>query len=126
MFSPRGKEYIWLEDVKNVRGILEEKMMWMEFEKLFRKEYLLERYYDDRVKELYELKMGSMANEDYTSRFLELLRYVPYFMENKVNIHRFISGLAVAFKKRINFYETRSLEEAIKILKHCYKRERQS
>jgi len=30
--------------------------------------------------------MGSMIDEEYTSRFLELLRYVPYLMEEKAKI----------------------------------------
>ena len=30
--------------------------------------------------------MGSMTDEEYTSIFLELLRYVPYLKEEKANI----------------------------------------
>ena len=72
-----------------------------------------ERCFDDRVKELYELNMGSMTNDEYTSIILELLRYVPYLKEEKVKIQRFISGLSVTFKDRIEFDEPRSLEEDI-------------
>jgi len=57
--------------------------------------------------------MGSMTDDEYTSRFLELLRYVPYLTEEKAKIQRFISGLLVAFKDRIKFDEPISLEEAI-------------
>lgn len=35
-------------------------------------------------------------------------------------IQRFISGLSVSFKDRIRFDEPRSLEEAIRKLKHYY------
>eukprot|EP00253_Pinus_taeda_P016944 PITA_16944 len=72
-FSLKGKEDIWWEYLKTVRGIHEEDLTWNEFERLFKKKYLLERYFDDRAKESCELKMGSMTNEEYTSRFLELL-----------------------------------------------------
>jgi len=41
------------------------------------------------------------------------LRYVPYLTKDKAKIHRFISGLPVAFKDKIEFDEPRSLEEAI-------------
>ena len=82
--------------------------------------YLLERYFNDKEKEFYELNMGSMMDDEYTSRFLELLRYVPYLTEEKAKIERFISGLLVAFKDRIEFDETRSLEEDIRKLRHCY------
>ena len=69
-FSLKGKTNIWWEYIKNVRGIQEEKLTWNEFERLFRKKYLSERYYDDRAKEFYELKMGSMTNEEYIVYFL--------------------------------------------------------
>jgi len=57
--------------------------------------------------------MGSMTDDEYISRFLELLRYVPYLEEEKSKIHRFDSGLPVSFKDRIDFDEPSSLEEAI-------------
>eukprot|EP00253_Pinus_taeda_P005252 PITA_05252 len=63
-----------------------------------------------------------MIDDEYTSRFLELLRYVPYVTGEKVNIHRFISRLPVAFKDKIDFDEPRSLEEAIHKLRHCYEK----
>ena len=68
-------------------------MTWSEFERLFRKNYLPERYYDDRVKEFYKLQMGSMLYDEHTSKFLEILRYVPYLKDEKVKIQRFVSGL---------------------------------
>jgi len=58
-------------------------------------------YYDDKGKEFYELQMGSVTDNEYTSRFLELLRYVPYLKEDKAKVHRFISGLPVAYKDKI-------------------------
>lgn len=92
MFSLKGKENIWWEDVKNVRGIREEDLTWSAFERNFRKKYVSERYYDDKEKEFNELKMKSMIDEEYIGRFFELLRYVPYLKEEKANIQRFISG----------------------------------
>ena len=41
--------------MKNVKGIREEELVWDEFERLFKKKYLSERYYDDKAKEFYEL-----------------------------------------------------------------------
>jgi len=43
--------------------------------------------------------MGSVTDEEYTSKFLELLRYVPYLKEEKAKIQRFINGLLIAFKR---------------------------
>ena len=98
MFSLKGKVEIWGEDVNNVRGIWEDYLNWSELQRLFRKNYLSKRYYDYGAKYFYELKMGSMTNEEYTSILLDMLRYVPYIKKEKLKIHRFISGLSVALK----------------------------
>ena len=52
--------------------------------------------------------------EEYANRFLELLRYVRYIKDEKVKIHRFLSGLPQSYKDRIEFYEPRTMEEAIR------------
>jgi len=52
-FSLKGKADIWWEDVKNARCIHEEDLPWSEFEWLFKKNNLSERYFDDREKEIY-------------------------------------------------------------------------
>lgn len=50
IFSLKGKENIWWEDVKNVRGIYEEDLAQSELKRHFRKKYISERYYGDREK----------------------------------------------------------------------------
>eukprot|EP00253_Pinus_taeda_P022770 PITA_22770 len=72
------------------------------------------------AKEFYELRIGSTTDEEYTSRFLELLRYVPYLREEKAKFHRFISGFPIGYRDHIEFDEPISLEEAIRKLKYCY------
>lgn len=106
--------------MKNSRSIREEELIWDEFERCFKEIYLSERYYDDRAKEFYKLRMGSMKDDEYTSIFLELLRYVSYLKDEKVKIQRFISGLPKEFRDHIDFDEPQSFEEAIRKLKHCY------
>lgn len=66
--------------------------------------------------------MGSMKDEEYTRRFLELLRYVPCLIEDKAKIHRFISVFLVAFNYRIEFDEPSSLVESIWKLSHYYEK----
>lgn len=66
------------------------------------------------------MKMRYMNNEEYTSRFLDLLMYLRYLKEDKVKIQRFISGFLIVFKDNIEFDEPRSLEEPIIKLKHYY------
>jgi len=62
-----------------------------------------------------------MTDDEYTSKFLEPLRYVPYLKDEKAKIQRFTSGLPMAFKDRIEFDEPRSLKESIQKLKQYYK-----
>jgi len=49
-FNLKGKTNIWWEYVKNLIYIHEEYLTCIEFERLFRKNYLSDRYFDDRGK----------------------------------------------------------------------------
>jgi len=60
----------------------EENLTWEEFERLFRRKYMSERYYHGMAKEFYELKMGSMKDGEYTTKFLQL-RYMPCLKDVK-------------------------------------------
>jgi len=53
----------------HVRDIRIEELSWHEFKRLFRKKYLLEKYYDKKAKEFYELNMGYMTNGEYATKF---------------------------------------------------------
>jgi hypothetical protein len=57
-FNLNRKASIWWEDLKNVKGVREEDLSWGRFEKYFQKKYLLEKYFDEKTKEFYELKLG--------------------------------------------------------------------
>jgi len=61
-----------------------------------------------------------MTDEECTTTFLELFRYVPYLKDEKTKVQRFISGLPLAFKGGIEYDEPRSLEEFIDKLKNYY------
>jgi len=64
---------------------------------------LSERYYDVKAKEFYELKIRYMTNEEYMTKFLDLLRYVTYLKDEKTKVHRFVSGFPLAFKYYIKY-----------------------
>jgi hypothetical protein len=53
-----GGYSIWWEYLKEIKGLKESKLTWRQFEKYFCKSYLSEKYYDDKIKELCELKLG--------------------------------------------------------------------
>lgn len=58
--------------------------------------------------------MGSMTDDEYTSRFLELLRYMPYLKDEKENIQMFINEFPSTYRDQIEFHEARLLDEAIR------------
>ena len=58
--------------------------------------------------------------EEYANKFLDLLSYVKYIKDEKVKIQCFLSGLPQSYKDRIEFYESRTLKEAIMKAKYCY------
>jgi hypothetical protein len=86
IFNLNGKASIWWEDLRNVKGIHEKDLSWKQFEKYFKKKYLLEKYFDGKTKEFYELKMGQLTIDEYINKFLELIRYVPYIKDEKVKM----------------------------------------
>lgn len=106
--------------MKHVRDIRIEELSWHEFKGIFRKKYLSERYYDSKGNGFYELKMGSVTYEEYTTKLLELLRNVPYLKDEKAKVLRFVSGFTLTCSDHIEYDERRSLEEVIGKLKHCY------
>jgi len=61
-----------------------------------------------------------MTDEEYTTKFLELFRYVSYLTYEKAKFHKFFSGFPLAFGDWIEYDEPHSLEEVIGKLKHCY------
>jgi hypothetical protein len=97
IFNLNGGASIWWEDLKEVKGLKESKLIWKHFENYFRKVYLPEKYYDGKIKEFHEHKLGQLTMDSYAKRFLELLRYVPYLKDNKVRIQCFLSGLPQSY-----------------------------
>jgi hypothetical protein len=72
------------------------------------------------MQEYFELKLGSIIMEEYEKKFLELLRYVDFIMDEKVKIQRFLSGLPSFYKDKILFDEPKNLEEAMRKAKYLY------
>jgi hypothetical protein len=119
-FNLNGKASIWWEDLKNVKGVREEDLSWERFEKYFRKKYLSEKYFDEKTKEFYELKLGQLTIEEYVNKFLDLLRYVPYIKAEKAKVQCFISGLPKDYRNIIEFDEPKTLEGTIRKATYCH------
>jgi hypothetical protein len=96
------------------------KLTWKQFEKYFRKSYLYEKYYDEKIKEFHELKLGQITMDAYTKIVMELLRCVPYLKDEKVRIQHFLGGLSKSYQDRIEFDKSKMLEDTIQKAKCIY------
>ena len=77
---------IWWEHHIQVKKVIERRIVWKQFKKYFKHKHLSDRYYDDKIKEFHELRLGQLTMEEYANKFLELLRYVIYIKYEKVKI----------------------------------------
>ena len=55
-----------------------------------------------------------------SSKFLSLLRYVPYIIDEKPKIQIFLSCLPTSFKDRFEFDNPNTIEEAMRKDDFCY------
>jgi hypothetical protein len=69
-----------------VQHIDENKVTWREFKRYFENKYVTKHYYDRKMKDFSELKLGIMTINEYERRFLEMLRYVTFIKDEQVNI----------------------------------------
>ena len=73
IYNLTGKADIWWQDIKRVKNMKEKYLNWRVFKKYFKRNFLYEQYYEDRDKELYDLKLGPMSMMELSSKFLSLL-----------------------------------------------------
>ena len=114
IYNLTEKAGIWWKDIKQVKNIKEKYLTQRVFKKYFKRKFLSEQYYDERAKEFYELKLVSMTKKELSRKFLSLLRYVPYIIDEKPKIQRFLSCLPTSFKDRIEFDNPKTIEEAMR------------
>ena len=58
-------------------------------------------YYDKKMEEFFELKLGSMTMEAYEIKFLEDLKYANFIKYDKVKIQTFLSVLSESYRDKI-------------------------
>jgi hypothetical protein len=56
IYQLKGKASIWWDQLVQVKHIKEKNITWKEFKNYFEKKYLTKRYYDKKMKDLFELK----------------------------------------------------------------------
>ena len=76
-----------------------EGVIWTEFKREFTERFFSKRYKDAKVEEFYRLEQGNSSVSEYEKKFSELIRLVPFFVENEQEkINRFMAGLNPAVR----------------------------
>jgi hypothetical protein len=101
IYQLKGKASMWWYQLVQVKHIKDKTVTWRELKKYFENKYLTKRYYDKKMKDFFELKLGSMPIDEYERRFLELLKYVCLIKDETVNIQRYLSGLPSFISEKI-------------------------
>jgi hypothetical protein len=101
IYQLKVKASMWWDHLVQVQHIKEKSVTWREFKKYFEKKNLTKRYYDKKMKELFELKLGSMTIDEYERRFLELLKYLSFIKNEIVKIQRYLSGFPSFISNKI-------------------------
>jgi predicted aspartyl protease len=120
MYQLKGKASMWWDQFVQVQHIREKEVTWKEF-----KRYLTKRYYDRKMREFFELKLGSMTIDEYEQSFLELLKYVPFIKDEAVKIQRYLSGLPPSIGDKIQYDDPKTMEETIRREKCLYEQQRE-
>ena len=113
--SPRVERYLG----KRLK-LDEEQVTWNEFQKHFKDKYLTECYYDEKAKEFHELRLGTLTMDEYVTRFMSLLCYVPYMQEKKAKIQHFISSLPNFTKEKMEFDYPKTMDDVVHKARICY------
>jgi hypothetical protein len=77
-YNLHGKDDMWWDQLNQVDHINENRITWKQFKKYIMKEYLSEHFYDKKMQEFFEIRLGSMTMEEYGNNFLGLLKYVGF------------------------------------------------
>jgi hypothetical protein len=125
MYQLKGKASMWWDQLVQVKHVIEKDITWKEFKRYFERKYLTKRYYDRKMKELFELKLGSMTIDEYERRFLELLKYVLFIKDEAVQIQRYLSALPPPIGDKIQYDDPKTMEETIKREKCLYEKQRE-
>ena len=114
IYNLTGNIDIQCKDINKVKSTKERYVTWKTLKKYFKTKYLFKQYYEEKVKEFYELRLGAMTMKELCNRCLSLLRYVPYIIDEKPKIQNFLSFLPLMFKERIKYDNLKTLEESMR------------
>jgi hypothetical protein len=81
------------------------------------------KYYDDKIKEFHEHKLGRLTMDAYAKRFMELM-YVPYLKDEKNIVQHFLSGFPQSYHDIIEFDKPKTSKDTIRKVECCYDQSR--
>jgi hypothetical protein len=108
IYQLKGKATMWWDQLVHVQHIVEKSVTWKEFKNYFER-YLTKRYYDKKIKEFFELKLGSTTIAEYERRFMELLKYVSFIKDETVKIQRYLSVFPSFISEKIQYDDPKTL-----------------
>ena len=111
---------MWWDQLKQSKNLDEKRIPWRQFKGYFQDKYLSEHYYERKMKEFFELKLGTMSMDEYEKRSFELLKYVDFIKDEKVKIQRFLSGLPSFYNDKIQYDNPKTLEKTIRKDRYIY------
>jgi hypothetical protein len=111
---------MWWDQLKKSKHLDEKRISWRQLKGYFEEKYLSKHYYERKMKEFFELKLGSMTIDEYDKSFFELLKYVDFIKDENVKSQRFLSGLPSFYSDKIQYDNPKTLEEVIRREKHFY------
>ena len=72
-----------MADIPNeIQQVTWKNIMCRLFKKYFQQTYLYVRYFDGKIKEFHELKLGQMTMDEFPNKFLDFLRYFKYIKDD--------------------------------------------
>jgi hypothetical protein len=74
----------------------------------------IKRYHDKKIKESFELNLGSMTIDEYERRFLELLKCVSFIRDEKIKIQSYLIGIPSFISENIQYDDPKTLEDTIR------------
>jgi hypothetical protein len=92
---------MWWDQLKKAKHLDEKMILWRKFKGYFQYKYWSEHYYERNMKDLFELKLGSMGMDEHEKRLFELLKNNDFIKDEKVKIQRFLSGLPSFYSDKI-------------------------
>jgi hypothetical protein len=87
---------------------------WAEFAQAFRDYHLMEGIMEAKAEEFRNLQMGTMTVRQYTTKFIQLLRYVPEYIETeKQRKYYYMKGLPQAMRSILVGHDFLTLKDLI-------------